>query len=91
MNYKIEENKKNAIDFYDLMFNQCKPEEAINKYAGDVYIQHIPEVGDGKEAFVEYFKKMEKEYPGKKVYFKKSNCRRRICCASLLSDLARLK
>ena len=66
-----EQNKKSAFDFYDLMFNQCKPEEAIEQYAGDVYIQHNPDVADGKEAFIEYFQRMAKEYPGKRVHFKR--------------------
>jgi len=66
------QNKQNAMAFYDLMFNQCLPGEAIEKYAGDVYIQHNPHVADGKEAFIEYFKRMAKEYPGKKVAFKKA-------------------
>lgn len=65
-------NKQNAIAFYDLMFNQCQPQEAINNFVGDVYIQHNPNVGDGKEAFIEYFLRMAKEYPGKKVEFKKA-------------------
>lgn len=65
-------NKQNAIAFYDLMFNQCQPQEAIDNFVGDVYIQHNPHVGDGKEAFVEYFLRMAKEYPGKKVEFKKA-------------------
>lgn len=69
MTNQPEQNKKSALDFYDLMFNQNKPEEAVSKYVGDVYIQHNPEVGDGKEAFIEYFKKMAKEYPGKHVEF----------------------
>ena len=34
---KLEQNKENAMAFYDLMFNQCKPAEAIEQYAGDVY------------------------------------------------------
>ncbi|MBK8551137.1 MAG: nuclear transport factor 2 family protein [Ignavibacteria bacterium] len=72
MKTSSEQNKKNAISFYDLMFNQCKPEEAVEKYTGDIYIQHNPEVGDGKEAFIEYFKKMAEEYPGKKVIFKRA-------------------
>lgn len=69
---KTERNRKNAQEFYDLMFNNCKPREAIEQYAGLQYIQHNPEVGDGKEAFIEYFERMATEYPGKKVYFKRS-------------------
>ena len=72
MSNNFERNKRNAQAFYDLMFNQCRPREAIERYAGDVYIQHNPEVGDGKEAFVAYFEKMAAEYPGKKVHFKRS-------------------
>ena len=72
MNEQLERNKQNVIAFYDLMFNQCKPAEAIEKYAGDAYIQHNPEVGDGKEAFIAYFDKMAQEYPGKRVHFKRA-------------------
>jgi len=67
-----EENKKKACAFYDLMFNQCQPRKAIEQYAGDMYIQHNPEVGDGKEAFIKYFERMNTEYPGKKVHFKRA-------------------
>ena len=67
-----DQNKQKAQAFYDLMFNQCQPRKAIERYAGDVYIQHNPQVGDEKEAFIEYFDRMAKEYPGKKVYFKRS-------------------
>lgn len=62
-----QRNKQNAIAFYDLMFNQCRPREAVEQYTGDVYIQHNTEVGDGKDAFVEYFERMNREYPGKSV------------------------
>lgn len=67
-----EKNKQSAMAFYDIMFNQCKPREGVRKYVGDQYIQHNPLVGDGIEAFVSYFEKMAKEYPGKKVEFKKA-------------------
>ena len=63
----LEENKQTAIVFNDLMFNQCKPAEAIEKYAGDTYTQHNPHVADGKEAFISYFNRMAAEYPGKSI------------------------
>ncbi|HEY9364836.1 MAG TPA: nuclear transport factor 2 family protein [Chitinophagaceae bacterium] len=69
---KIINNKTTAIAFYDLMFNQCQPQEAIEKYAGEVYIQHNPHVGNGKDAFIDYFKRMASEYPGKRVEFKRA-------------------
>jgi predicted SnoaL-like aldol condensation-catalyzing enzyme len=71
MTEQLERNKNNVIAFYDLMFNQNNPREAIQKYGGDIYIQHNPAVSDGKQAFIEYFERMAKEYPSKHVHFKR--------------------
>lgn len=67
----LERNKETAVAFYDMAFNQSRPREAMERYSGDVYIQHSPGVKDGKEGFIEYFEEMQRRYPGKRVSFKK--------------------
>lgn len=67
----LERNKKNVVAFYDLMFNQCRPREAIKLYAGATYTQHNPGVADGIEGFIAYFEDAARDYPGKRVEFKR--------------------
>ena len=65
----LARNKRNVVAFYDLMFNQCRPREAIERYAGDQYVQHNPGVADGKQGFIDYFEAAARDYPGKRVEF----------------------
>jgi len=64
----LEENKKNAIAFYRTAY-LGDPDKAVEMYVGAEYIQHNPLVGDGKQAFIDYFIEMAVQYPGKQIEF----------------------
>ena len=40
-------NTRTAIAFYDLMFNQCRPVEAVERHFGERYFQRYRVVRDG--------------------------------------------
>ncbi len=64
----LEQNKKNAIAFYKTAY-QGNPKEAVEKYVGRDYTQHNPDVANGIEGFIEYFERMQREYPEKSIEF----------------------
>ena len=68
MEQDLESNKANAIAFYRTAY-LGDPSKAVEKYLGSEYIQHNPAVGDGKQAFIDYFDEMAKGYPDKEIEF----------------------
>jgi len=64
----LQQNKKNAIEFYNMAY-QGNPAKAVELFVGEEYIQHNPMVGDGKKPFIEYFDRMQAEYPNKSITF----------------------
>jgi predicted SnoaL-like aldol condensation-catalyzing enzyme len=49
-----EANKKLAVDFFNLVLVQKKPQEGFDKYAGKTYIQHNPVAGDGHAPAIKF-------------------------------------
>ncbi len=66
-----EQNKKAAIAFYKTAY-EGNPKKAIEQYVGEEYIQHNPFVADGPQSFIDYFERMQKEYPVKTIEFVRS-------------------
>jgi predicted SnoaL-like aldol condensation-catalyzing enzyme len=64
----LQKNKENAIAFYKMAF-EGNPKKAVELYVGEDYIQHNPLVEDGPQGFIDYFEKMQREYPEKSVDF----------------------
>ena len=64
----LETNKRNAIAFYRTAY-LGNPKLAIEMYVGKEYIQHNPAVANGTQGFIDYFERMQKEYPEKSIEF----------------------
>lgn len=68
MNNPQDRNKQNAMAFYRMAY-EGRPADAVDQYVGDEYIQHNPDVEDGKAGFITYFTRMHAEYPQKSLRF----------------------
>ena len=64
----LEANKKSAIAFYRTAY-LGEPKKAVVLYVGQEYIQHNPDVADGTQGFIDYFERMQREYPNKSIEF----------------------
>ena len=60
--------KDRAIAFYRTAY-EGDPRRAVERFVGDHYVQHNPVVADGKEGFIAYFERMQREYPDKSISF----------------------
>lgn len=64
----LDQHKQNAINFYKMAY-EGNPKKAVELYIGDTYIQHNPDVADGLQGFIDYFERMQREYPDKSIEF----------------------
>jgi predicted SnoaL-like aldol condensation-catalyzing enzyme len=51
------------------MAYEGNPRAAVERYIGKEYIQHNPDVANGAEGFIEYFERMQADYPEKTIEF----------------------
>jgi predicted SnoaL-like aldol condensation-catalyzing enzyme len=59
----LEHNKRIVREYYELAFNEGKPQEAVERYVGPRYVQHNPQAADGPEAFVGFVTWYRGEFP----------------------------
>jgi predicted SnoaL-like aldol condensation-catalyzing enzyme len=52
-----------TVNFLDLAMNRHQVPEAANRYLTETYIQHNPNVADGRQAFIDAFTVFLKKYP----------------------------
>jgi predicted SnoaL-like aldol condensation-catalyzing enzyme len=67
----LEQNKETVRAFYELAFNDKKPEEAVARYVGSTYTQHNPMAGDGPQPFIEFVNGFVAQFPDLSVDIKR--------------------
>jgi len=68
MQHDLAANRHNAIEFYRIAY-LGDPALAVERFVGAEYIQHNPEVANGKTGFIDYFTAMARDYPDKQIEF----------------------
>lgn len=58
----LETNKRNVVEFYDLIINK-KDFESARKYMGDHYKQHNPRVADGPDGLRTHVEDLKNNFP----------------------------
>jgi predicted SnoaL-like aldol condensation-catalyzing enzyme len=66
----LENNKKNVVEFYDLLINK-KDFESAEKYMADRYIQHNPRAADGHDGLRAHIEHLKMNFPGVRSEIKK--------------------
>jgi predicted SnoaL-like aldol condensation-catalyzing enzyme len=61
--HHLERNKRNAVAFYTVAFNDKNPRRAVELYGGDQYIQHNPLAPNGFEAFIAFVESFTTAFP----------------------------
>ena len=62
MDEHLERNKRNVVEFYDLVINQ-KDFPSARRFLGDRYRQHNPLVEDGPEGLGRFIAGLRTDYP----------------------------
>jgi predicted SnoaL-like aldol condensation-catalyzing enzyme len=61
--HHLERNKRNAVAFYTVAFNDKNPRRAVRLYGGDMYTQHNPLAPNGFDAFIAFVESFTTAFP----------------------------
>jgi predicted SnoaL-like aldol condensation-catalyzing enzyme len=61
--HHLERNKRNAMAFYTMAFNEKNPRRAVRLYGGNEYIQHNPLAPNGFDAFISFVETFTTAFP----------------------------
>jgi predicted SnoaL-like aldol condensation-catalyzing enzyme len=61
--HHLERNKRNAVAFYTVAFNDKNPRRAVERYGGAQYIQHNPLAPNGFDAFIAFVESFTTAFP----------------------------